>query len=160
MIRKRLPIGDASPAARRRTGTTLLEMVATMSVLLLLAVSAVRMLSAVTDIGTTTADQNRGRRSIERLAKSIRQDFASLTPTQTLTWPLEIAGEEQRITYAYDQNSQAIVRTVFDESKPIETDRFTLPADCVPDFEREPELTRLVLKRGPSISWSIEVPQS
>ncbi|QDT04048.1 hypothetical protein K227x_24340 [Rubripirellula lacrimiformis] len=153
----RNPISDKPVGPTHRRGTTLLEMVATMSVLLVLAVAAVRMLSTVSEIGIATADDGRRRSEASRLADSFRQDIRAADTVQADQWPVEISHDDLEIRYQYDPAESAVDRTIWRDSDRIATDRFRLPIKCDPQLESDPDRIRLSLARGVGVSWIVEV---
>ncbi|TWU47245.1 hypothetical protein Poly51_50440 [Rubripirellula tenax] len=146
--------------ARRKSqpGITLVEMVATLSLLLTLSIVAVRMLSSVTEIGRQTAENQRGRASILRLADAMHEDRQSATSMDATDWPLSLETERGEVTYDMDFELQEIRRTLRDSSRAkIVVDRFPLPRRCEPALESDAGQAQIVLMRGKDVSWTIEL---
>lgn len=158
--------GSVACARQRRSGTTLLEMIATLSLLLVLATTAVRMLREVTEIGTRTSETHHARVAIERLADQVRQDARDAqditagasgnNSSSDTSWPLVIRKHEAEIRYDFAAADHQIRRSIHEDSQTVAIDRFTLPAMCEPELKIEEDLVSISLLRSDAVSWTIE----
>jgi hypothetical protein len=134
-------------------------MVATLSLLLVLGVSAARLLGAITDIGIQTARQNQGRASVQRLAKSFRLDIhdADNVGLRDNDWPIELSTAGTTIRYEWNEKTTSIQRWVSDGETRLAVERFQLPLRCVARISLSPEFVTLVLRDGELAQpWIIE----
>ncbi|TWU51359.1 type II secretion system protein [Rubripirellula reticaptiva] len=141
----------------KRSAMTLLEMIATLSLLLVLAVTAVRMLRDVTEIGEKTTLDGRARLAIERLADRVRTDAAESDSISGDQWPLTMNSDDGEIRYEFLADEHRIQRNVFRNGKPVAVDRFELPVACDPKIETDSRRVTIALMRRADISWTIEV---
>lgn len=140
-----------------RAGMTLLEMIATLSLLLVLAVTAVRMLRDVSAIGEKTTLDGRGRVAVERLADRVRTDAAACDSISGDQWPLKMSSGNSEIRYEFLADLNQIQRRVFTDDKPVAVDRFVLPEACDPKIDSDSERVKIALLQRADISWTIEV---
>lgn len=153
---------DLQPRRAGRTATTLVEVVGTLSVLLVLAVSAVGILGSITEIGVRTNHAKQGRSSIERLAKSFRDDVheardVDLSQQQSLVM---LKTDTATVLYEWDADQHTIRRTVSDGENRLAVERYQLTDRCSPEVSVNDERVTLALTSGaPTIGlqpWIIE----
>lgn len=142
-----------------RCGTTLLEMLATLSVLLVLGVASANLLRAVTEVGSYNAHRKQVRSSVLRLAESLRldvQNARSLAPGDE-SWPLVMTTAGATVKYDWDANSHAIERSRGDGDSRIGVERFQLSDHCQAKLSLTPDLVKLELNEGDqNHPWIIE----
>ena len=160
-------ISHARPRYRRRSATTLVEVVGTLSVLLVLAISAVGILGSITQIGTRTNHAKQGRSSIERLAKVFRDDVhaaSNVDPSQQ-DCLVELTTDAGTVRYEWDEDQHSLQRAVMDGEKRLAVDRFQLTDRCSPKVSVDGKWVTFVLAsavqhegaRGAGTPpWSIE----
>ncbi|TWT83709.1 hypothetical protein CA13_51760 [Planctomycetes bacterium CA13] len=113
-----------------RRGITLIEIMATMSVLLTFGVTAAGILRSVTEIGRQGNQANQARRSAERLADRLRADvsLADEIDVESDGFPLELQSDQMRIRYEVDATHSMLRRSVFTGGdSPSSVDAFLLP---------------------------------
>ncbi len=146
---------------RRRTATTLVELLGTLSVLLVLGMTAASLLSKVADIGTQSNQARQGRASIERLATEFRRDVQQASELQLpADHSIEITTPSQTIRYSWEEDPTIIRRSVTRAGKTPELDQFRLPADCQPSCQQTNGIVSLRLGNDNQMQpWIIEVKQ-
>jgi YD repeat-containing protein len=144
---------------QRRNATTLIEVVGTLGLLLLLAVSAASILGAITDVGLRDSRARQGRASVERLADMFRRDVhdaQNITLTED-RWPIDLSTENGAIRYEWDELGRSIRRRVSREDVRLGVDQFQLTAGCDPRVSVSDELVTVLLNPGQTTSpWIIE----
>lgn len=137
----------AGRIARHRKATTLVEVLGTLSVLLVLGVSAASILGSITQVGVRSSRAMHNRASVERLAKVFRQDVhrasektASDTPTA-----VDLSDDSVTVRYQWNEKLSSIVRTVRENQKQLSIDTFELPDDFQPVISVADELVVLRL---------------
>jgi YD repeat-containing protein len=149
-------------AGRRRAATTLVEMLGTLSVLLVLGVSSARLLGAVTEVGAYSAHRKQVRASVLRLAEKFRMDVrnARHVTLSDQRWPIEMTPAGATIRYDWDRQSHAIERSANDGKKRFGVERFQLSDHCQPRASLTAKWVTLVLNEGEqSKPWVIEAYQ-
>jgi len=119
----------------RNSGFTLIEVIATVALLLILAVSTVGILSAVTEIGVRHGKARQARASVERLAKIFRSDVSEAEDVVIAEsqWPLELRSPRAIVRYDWDAEKQTFRRSrQLASTKQDQVDRFLLPENCNP----------------------------
>jgi hypothetical protein len=142
-----------------RRATTLVEILGTLSVLLVLGVAAAGMLGAITEIGVraNTAKQSRG--SARRLADVIRRDVHDAGRVNASNaWPLDLITGNVTIRYEWNAPTHCIRRTAKEGQTQQAVDRFQLPDHCDPRVSTSDERVTVVLWDGGQTQrpWIIE----
>lgn len=158
---------NANTTARPRTATTLVEVLGTLSVLLVLGVSAASILGSITQVGVTSHKAMQGRASVERLAKVFRRDVQQSSEITAATEPLtiDLTVESMTVRYRWHEDSRSITREVSEGEQQLSTDRFTFPQELRPDVSISESLAVLRLSEGPVAKqtgrrWVIEASRS
>jgi YD repeat-containing protein len=142
-----------------RAAITLFEVIATLSVLLVLGVSAANLLGAITDIGARTAQRQQGRASIERLAASFRRDVhnAGEVTLRDSHWPIELKTAAATIRYEWDDQASLIERRASAGETRLAVEQFRLPDRCNARISLSQEIVTLVLSDDEQTQpWIIE----
>lgn len=147
----------------QRSGFTLIEVIATVALLLILAVSTAGILSAVTDIGKRNGRAHLTRTSIDRLSHLFREDVreADDLVIPESQWPMELRSTKSIVQYDWDPKKQTFRRSrrmaENDDAKTAQVDRFLLPDDCQPRVTHEGRRVTLELQ-CPQLQtpWTIE----
>ncbi len=155
--------GSLTPAAAvrgsRRRAMTLIEVMASISVLLIIGISAASILGKVTDIGARHGLSQQCRQSAHRLQGVLRQDVrlaeeVNLAGDDSL---IELMSNDQVIRYSWSSASQDLIRELSRGDEPIQFDRFTLPPDCRPAVRQTGPIVTLELKQESQQNpWIIE----
>ncbi|TWU37564.1 hypothetical protein Q31b_43520 [Novipirellula aureliae] len=116
-------------SGRPRSGMTILETMAVMSMFLMFAMMATGILRAVTQLGTRTGEASQVRRNVVRLADRIRADarIADKIVAEAGTFPMQIHSGDDRMDYEWDPLATALRRSKFRSGKRIEVDSYSLP---------------------------------
>ncbi len=142
-----------------RHAITLIEVIGTLAVLLVLAVSAASILGGITEIGNRDGNAKQGRATVERLAKVFRDDvhLASEVTLADDQWPLLLTTDAGPIRYEWHDDSHSIGRTVGDGDQPLFRDQFRLTDFCDPRVVVDDERVTVVLHDTPPRNpWIIE----
>ena len=150
-----------SPRCRR--GTTLIEIMATLSVLLVLGIATAKLLTSVTRIGFHANERKTSIAMIERLANDFRRDVAlsqSISIDQQAE-SIDLVAGSMAIQYAFDAQTRTIQRTenfaakLAADKKRLE--RYRLTARCQPKFVADDTLVTLQLvPKGQPNPWTIQ----
>ena len=144
---------------RRRRAMTLLEVMASTSVLLIIGVSAASILAKVTDIGARSSSSQQHRQSVQRLSAILRRDVrdaeqVNLDEDDRL---LELVSDVGVIQYSWSSESGDLVRQLQRGDLPSQFDRFPLPPDCQPNIRESGDLVVLEMKQSrQQHPWIIE----
>ena len=140
-----------------RRATTLIEVIGTMSVLLIFGVSAASILGAVTDLGHRTSRAQQTRQSIQRFAQVLRNDVRESTEVRSEQedWPLVLMSGNTIVEYQWHQSRNELGRVVRKDETRLESDRFALTEKCRPELAMTERFVRVVLYQGRE-SWIVE----
>ena len=144
---------------RRRSGMTILETMAVMSMFLLFGIMATGILRAVTELGSRSGGANRVRRSVMRLADRIRTDAktAEDVAADKGTFPLKIKAKETRIEYELDATGSSLRRSKYHSGELVEVDSFALPSGKSYQISFDDSILSIALGCGEqSACWVIE----
>ncbi|MGI9468584.1 MAG: prepilin-type N-terminal cleavage/methylation domain-containing protein [Rubripirellula sp.] len=154
-----------SPATRSRccssqpAGYTLIEILATLSLLSTLAIASVTIINTLTKDGIESAHGRQSRRDVHRLASSLREDStrtASLSPGN-LNWPVKLTHESSQTVYDWNQSENSLTRTEIAGQSPVLSERFLLPKGSKPEMAAgAARLTLRISLPGENHSWIIE----
>ena len=148
---------------RSRSAYSLIECMATLSVLMVVGMASARMFQSIAKIGLDTNENKMTRASIDRLSQVLRSDVKA---AETLE-----VNSNGKVLIAQGQDGQTVDFKIVDETHEIQrqltasdgstsVDTFRLNTYCEPTFTRENDLVRLRLtpddRRNP---WIIEVPK-
>jgi hypothetical protein len=137
----------------------LVEVLGTLSVLLVLGVSAAGILGAITEVGVRAGSANQGRASVRRLADALRRDTHRATRVEASdAWPLDLITGSVTVRYQWNAPTRCIRRTVTEGQTQRAVDRFRLPDHCDPQVSTSDERVTVVLCRGGQTQrpWIIE----
>ena len=124
-----------------RKGYTLIEVLAVLTVMLIVAVSAAKMLGAVTDFGVNSRLKTQARQDIARLANQFRRDVqASNDFSVDESIVLLKMDDGSEVSYKIGRDRSAIFRTVSMQSKESSFDKFSLASHCDPSFKQSDRL--------------------
>jgi len=144
---------------RRRRAMTLLEVMASISVLLIIGVSAASILGKVTDIGAQNSQSQQSRQSVRRLSGVLRRDVrlaqeVNLAGDNSL---IELLSDGQVIRYTWSRESGDLMRQSEQDGVPMQFDRFRLPPNCRPTARATGAIVALEVKQeGQPHPWIIE----
>lgn len=147
------------PTSKRRAAITLVEVLGTLSLLLILGVSAAKLLDGVTEIGARAAHRKQMRASVLRLAETFRLDVQSARNLKFNDdhWPIEMTTAGATIRYDWDRQAHAIQRSADNGQKRVGVEQFRLSDQCEPSVAVSGELVTLVLTEGErKHPWIIE----
>ncbi len=124
---------------RKHRGNTLVELLATLSVLLMIGLSAATLLGKVAKIGRDANRDRQGRQAIVRIAEQLRADTqrasgVSLDDTSLVSIDLD----DGDVIYRWDQASHSITRHEQGRTggaadhQAVAHDRYLLPEGCQP----------------------------
>ncbi|MFK8114866.1 MAG: hypothetical protein AB8B91_21875 [Rubripirellula sp.] len=156
---------EFSHRSQSRRGITLPEVIGTLAVLLVVAVSAVKILGWVTDIGAENNRKRQDRISVERLAAVFRQDVRQSEDVKLRDggWPLELLGKQtkdsdsKQISYDWNQQTFSIQRLVMQNNQRLAIERFEFSDRFSPRVEASDEMVTLLLRDHGTMPWVIEV---
>ena len=151
------------PVGLARSGFTLIEVIASVALLLILAVSTAGILSAITDIGKQNGRSHLARTSIDRLSQLFREDVrgANDLVIPESRWPIELRSTTSIVQYDWDSKKKTFRRSrrrvESDDANATQVDRFLLPEDCQPRVMNEGRRVTLELQ-SPQLQspWAIE----
>lgn len=149
-------------SARRRIGTTLVEVMGTLSVLFVLGISSANLLRAITDVGAYNAHRQQVRDSVVRLSEKFRLDVenARRLSVQGDSWPIEMTTAGATIRYDWDRQSHAIERSASQGQQISGVERFQLSQQCQAEVDIDDDRVTLKLSEGKSSQpWIIEAYQ-
>ncbi len=144
----------------RRQAITLIEVLGTMSVLLVIAVAGVSMLGSVTKIGLENKHANQVRVDIARLAAKFRNDVdaADMANVNQSGQLLELLIGDDTVRYRIDLESRRIERMTIDSGQQGAPDWFRITANCRPEFSVDDGIATLRLTaKDARHPWIIEV---
>ena len=145
--------------SRRRTGFSIVELLATLSLLLLIAITGVSMLSTVTEIGLKNRNRTQIRLDVARLASRFRADVhtAQKVALGKQTKSIELTLNDRVVRYRFDGRIPAMIRQCQMPSQPNQFDQFGLTRQCDPEFSTKGRLVTLRLTAGDSRNpWIIQ----
>lgn len=150
-----------------RYGLTLIEVLGTLAVLLVLAVSAVHILGYVTQIGVQNNDSWQDRNTVQRLAGIFRSDVRSAADVNNSddgTWPLNLMFDEQsdqsdqEVLYDWDEKTLSLNRLVKQNNERLAFERFQFSNRFTPRLEVTDQMVTLIVKESTDTApWRIEV---
>jgi type II secretory pathway component PulJ len=134
---------------RRRGAMTLLELMASISVLLIIGISAASILGKVTDIGARSSSSQQYRQSVQRLSGVLRRDVRGATEVNLASDEalIELVADARVIRYLWNSESGDLIRQSKRDDLPTEFDRFKLPPDCRPTVRASGDVVALDLKQ-------------
>lgn len=138
-----------STCGRRRGAMTLLEVMASISVLLIIGISAASILGKVTEVGARSSSSQQWRQSAQRLSGVLRRDVRAAEEVQLDSDEalIELVSDAQAIRYLWSSESGDLIRQVQRDDLPTEFDRFKLPPDCRPTVRTSGDVVALDLKQ-------------
>lgn len=133
--------------AQRRNATTLVEVLGTLSVLLVLGVSAASILGSITQVGVRSNRALQSRASVERLAKAFRQDIHQASEISVSDVPLaiDLSTDSVTVRYQWHEKLGSIRRTASEGETQLSIDTFELPDDFQPVISATDEMVVLRL---------------
>ena len=151
-----------------RRAFSLLEVVATLSVLLVIALTAASMLGSITNIGLRYRHAFQERESVRRFAEAFRADISNTVDVVTADnrWPLELVSQEHVVEYRWDPSSKQLfrlVRSPSDGDAPAEilaTDVYPLTDRCRPRLVIAEDRVSVILRETQDApGWIVEAPR-
>ena len=148
-----------SGTPRRRRGYSLIETLATFSLMSLLAIASVGILNSITQNGIDFAHARQSRRDAQRMADTLRDDAGKTINANipTKQWPVTLEHDNSTTVYDWNSAENILTRTETAEENKLRTERFLLPRDSEPrmtiDQSRLTLLIDLPDKHNP---WVIE----
>ncbi len=142
-----------------RGGTTLIEVLGTLSVLLAIAIAGGSMLGSVTSLGLQCKLAEQSRVDIARLATMLRSDVhaAMMGELNEDGQSLDLTLEDQDIRYQIDAPAHRILRKQTDSEGRSSIEQFSMTARCQPEFGVQDDLVTLRLTAGNARHpWVIE----
>ncbi len=133
--------------AEPRNGTTLVEVLGTLSVLLVLGVSAASILGSITQIGVRSNRAMLSRASVERLAKVFRDDIHQAGEISVSDAPVAFALSSGPLTVRYQWNEKRFWfrRSVSEGEKQLSIETFDFSDDVRPGISVTDDLVTLRL---------------
>ncbi len=148
---------------QRRNASTLVEVLGTLSVLLVLGVSAASILGSITQVGVRSNRATQSRASVERLARVFRQDIHRAREINASDTPLrlDLSNDSMTVRYQWHEKLSSIRRTASQGETQLSIDTFDLPDDFQPVISVLDDLVVLRLNDGDSVAeqgrrWVIE----
>jgi hypothetical protein len=149
--------------AQQRNATTLVEVVGTLSVLLVLGVSAASILGSITQVGVRSNRAMQSRASVERLAKVFRRDIHQASEINASETPLtlDLLTDSVTVRYRWHQKLGSMRRTASEGETQLSIDTFALPDNFQPVISVTDDLVILHLNDEDSAGekgqrWVIE----
>ncbi|MEM8670756.1 MAG: prepilin-type N-terminal cleavage/methylation domain-containing protein [Planctomycetota bacterium] len=143
-----------------RRAVTLIETMATLALLLVIALAAVEMLGSVTEIGVRNNEAQQSNRSALRFADRLRGDVKETKQLSELEdgRGIEILRDGEMVRYTWDSDALAILRVVLENESIVERDRFSFGSKLDPQFSVNEGRAVVVLKPGEQ-RWVVEAVQ-
>jgi type II secretory pathway pseudopilin PulG len=139
---------------------TLIEVLGTLSVLLVVATAAAGILGTITEVGVRSSDAREARASVVRLAKLFRDDViaASNVTQQEKGWPLELVRGDDTVKYDWEPNESSIARSVYRNEQRAVIDHFRGSSRFQPRVDVSEDRVALILREGQTfLPWGVEV---
>ena len=144
---------------RRQRGYSLIETLATFSLMSLLAVASVGILNSITENGIDLAHARQSRRDAQRMADTLRDD-ASRTITASIPaqqWPVTLEHDNSTTVYDWNPADNILTRTETAGQNKIRKERFLLPEDSEPRMTlANSRITLLIALSDKHSPWVIE----
>ena len=125
----------------KRHGTTLIEVLAILSLLLTLGVSATLMLKSLTRIGAESRDASRYRASVMRLSNEFRSDVRNAQAIREgdrgALLAIEPNDNSETVFYRFDSTEHEILRQVEKDGESIDVEAFNVPPESTPKIRIE-----------------------
>jgi len=127
----------SNPLPTRRAawqGYSLIEVLTTLSLLSLLALSTVGILNAITKNSIQSAHAKQSRKDALRIAEIVREDAAKALSTtiDTSGWPVTLEYEKSKTIYAWNELNGTLTRTEIAGGSNRTLERFLLPKQSKP----------------------------
>lgn len=131
---RNVPSGRLPRRARKPLGYTLIEVIAALTLLSLLATSSVTILAAATDASTQQVQSRQNRRDVQRLAESFRTDVSRAVELERgpTPWPITLEQEAGRVVYNWDKPNHTLTRELKKGSTRVQLDRYLIPETSNP----------------------------
>ena len=147
----------------RRGGYTLVELLASLTVLLVMGMSAAKLLTTVTQIGLGANDRKASIAMIEKLSSDFRTDVGqaeAITIGQDAD-TIELVMDQSTIRYKFDEATRSINRSQEESQQGTKrNESYKLTDRCQPQFVSDDDLVTLRLTpEGVSNPWAIEAPR-
>ena len=142
---------------RSRNAYTLIELIATLSLLLMIGIAAASMLGVVTQVAAETSQHRQAIRDVTRLDRQFRTDIRNADS-------VELSGEQtlqaislnRAIRYRFQDNPPILLRELTELGR-RSVEQFQLPANSRPTFALSDVLTLQITAEGIAVGWLIEV---
>jgi len=163
-------IETSRPPIRSSQGFTLIEVIATLSLLLVVAVAAAGMLGSISEIGLRYRHSQEEQMAVRRLATQFRKDFMPSTKvvSDPGDWPLRLALPSKMIEYHWDASANRVVRLVrtresndapgqlTEQETLTGTEMFQLSNRCEPRLLFEKDRLLMILRESDATNWLVE----
>ena len=144
---------------RTRRGMTLIEILAVISVLMAIGISAAGILGQLTDTAVDAKTAQQFRDSIRRLSVTLREDVRQAESVDIADEgrSIDLNSRSVSVTYRWDEGAAELRRQSSAASAVTRFERYPWPPGRAPLFEQQDRLVSLKLHRGPaSLAWLIE----
>ncbi|MGB7346231.1 MAG: prepilin-type N-terminal cleavage/methylation domain-containing protein [Pirellulaceae bacterium] len=142
-----------------RCGFSLVECMATLSILMVLGLSAATLLAKVTQIGVQTNQDKMSRQMVVRLSRQLRRDIAESSSVDLSDdgSKLQVKLSDQTVTYETRRKPAAVDRSVSTDENVTAVEQFGLPVRCEPLFSQTDQTVDLRLTASEQLSpWIIQ----
>jgi prepilin-type N-terminal cleavage/methylation domain-containing protein len=142
-----------------RRGYTLIETLAALSLLSLLATSSVGILAAATNMSTRQAHARQSRRDVQRLAETFRKDASNTLQTVVpeSDWPVTLKQNDSSVVYNWDEHKLSLTREVKGKESGVRFERYLMPQQSTPRvFVRDRRLALEIALQGNQTPWVVE----
>ncbi len=127
----------SNPMPTRRAawqGYSLIEVLTTLSLLSLLALSTVGIMNAITENSIQSAHAKQSRKDALRMAEIVREDAAKTlsTTVEASGWPVTLEHEKSKTIYDWNELNGTLTRTEIADGSNRSLERFLLPKQSKP----------------------------
>ena len=143
----------------KRSGTTLIEVLATLTILLVIGISAAKMLAQVSRLGSRTQRARLSQAAAQRLADRFRNDIANAKSfrARDTTLTIQLQTTATVIEYDCDHENHWVTRQARREGQLVSADRYAFSDEFLPLPNVEGDLVSLRLERPDHTQpWIIE----
>lgn len=152
-------IRRSASTSNRRSGYTLVEILATLGVLMVMGLAAAKLLGSVTDIGLRTSKNKQARVTAERFAQQLRKDIAVANQATVSDdgASIDVQTDSHDVHYVVLAPNHCIDRVAKKDGKQVSQERYALTDRCTPVFSTDQKLVRLQLMPESQLTqWTIE----
>lgn len=140
-----MKFGSIQGRRTRPSGMTLIEVLALISVLLVIGISAARILGQLTSTGNELRNAQQARESVARIAAKFRADVAAATELGVTdnAQALELRQQDRLVRYAWSGGRGELQREVTHQQDLVSRDRFAVQGGRIARFELQGQWVRL-----------------